>query len=134
MSKVCKNCGAPISNDDVCCPYCGQNLPVEYNPREEEEYDDNSWNEENSWNHETQPEEEQGQEYTLDTWKIILSFLIPILGFVLFFKMREQCSRAATVILIVTIIGTVCWFLVATGGHPSIFLFVGALIYYFCRK
>lgn len=134
MSKICKNCGAPISNDDVCCPYCGHNLPIEYNPREEEEYDDNSWGDEDPMDGGSPCGEAKEQGYTLETWEIILSFLVPILGFALFFKIKGQSQRAATVLLIVSIIGSVCWLLVATGVPPSLLLFVGALIYYFCRK
>lgn len=104
MSKVCSNCGAPVSNDDVRCPYCGNDLPIENIPAIEE-YDGNSWDKEMT----SAEEEEENSPVFL---KKLLALTIPIFGFVFYSKLKARLPETAKKYWRLAIIGIIVWIVI----------------------
>lgn len=86
----CPNCQKEIENDSVFCEYCGtrvNQLPVNNTP---------TVNDEDS---------------KLGCWLSVLSFLIPLVGFVLYFKYKdteiEKARQAARLAWISIVLGII---------------------------
>ena len=96
MSIICKTCGATVSDDETHCPYCDSLIEKPINESQKHQIDTaygpyNSANNNEAIPINTPKAMSNSKFYAL----VVLSFLIPIVGWVLYFVYREDHPSSA---------------------------------------
>lgn len=97
MSTICKTCGATVSDDETRCPYCDSPIekPVTQHLEthsSEFSYDPHASNDSESPVHISTTEEFGKAKF----WGfVIISFLLPIVGWILYFVYEDKNIEAA---------------------------------------
>lgn len=97
MSTICKTCGATVSDDEPRCPYCDSIIdkPITQQPERhpsEIYYDPHASNDSGPSVHISTTEEFGKAKF----WGfVIISFLLPIVGWILYFVYEDKNIEAA---------------------------------------